>query len=659
MRKLLLAPALVALFLAVPVSAGASSQRPNVKPLAAPTSGTVICGTNGLRGPTSAGSFTMIAAGDNVSTIQGIEDSNDGVFPADAGYWFAPGVHYLADDSGAVQIVPSPGDVFEGGYSSSLGEAVLEGTASDDLNYSTAAFVAPEPVGLTATGSVTVDYFTIEGFEPPSQGGAVNDNAGTSWVVENDTIQDNAPGSGLMIGTEDQVEGNCLTDNGQYGASAYVACPDGPGTSGCQGSTVTGGPEDFNLEDNEISYNDTCNYEGVSNFAGPTPPSDCSSVTPNPGCGCSGGAKFWETENVTVLGNYIHDNYYQGIWFDTDNAGAEIHGNYISGNYGEGIFYEIGYNAKITDNTLYMNGIGEGECPLTEGNTCTESGFPVGAMYISNSGGDSNVDTNYSGSFTIKSNVVEDNWDGVVLWDAADRFCGPLSSANGAVSFSPVTFTHDSPDIGDPADYPSWITSATDYAVNDAAGDFPSGTTEVDFPSDNEMDISTYWSGSYTTDGTILMSSPTCTLDDPSVVNASTCTAINIVTSPYYNYCRWETQNVTVEDNDFYLQASAIGSDCTNSNGCGQNTLFSDYGSTAPYTAYAIPEQLVSSQNDTFEDNTYAGPWHFLEFSQSDSSINVTTWTDGYTDTDPLGGYAVPAQDAGSTFCNSCGPPGW
>jgi hypothetical protein len=43
-------------------------------------------------------------------------------------------------------------------------------------------------------------------------------------------------------------------------------------------------------------------------------------------------------------------------------------------------------------------------------------GFPAGAIYISESGGNSAVASNYSGELNIKNNVFNDNWSGVVLF---------------------------------------------------------------------------------------------------------------------------------------------------------------------------------------------------------------------------------------------------
>jgi hypothetical protein len=104
------------------------------------------------------------------------------------------------------------------------------------------------------------------------------------------------------------------------------------------------------------------------------------------------------------------------VWADTDNAGFNISDNYFANNWGEGIMYEISYNAQITDNNFVGNTIGAGSNDVT-------SGHPDGAIYISESGGDSRVASSYAGELLIQGNVLTNNWGGVILWENADRYC--------------------------------------------------------------------------------------------------------------------------------------------------------------------------------------------------------------------------------------------
>ncbi len=290
-------------------------------------------------------------------------------------YWFAPGLHTLGTGQ-FNQIQPANGDTFVGAPG-----AVLSGGGSND-----SAFAG------TATG-VKIEYLTIEDFVPPNGQYAVNHDQAGSWTIMFNTIEDNtqpgapssAPGgAALGTGNNNLVEHNCLAHNGEYGLNA--------------------GGNDVTIRFNEISWN------GRADF-------------PDNDCGCSGGAKFWDMTNVTVTDNYVHDNYNVGLWADTDNAGFDISGNYISGNWAEGIIYEISYNAAIMDNTLRNNGWGIG--------SSAAGGIPYGAaIYVNGSGGDPNVASNYRGTLSISGNVLINNWDGVVVYQNADRTCGSGSNSS-------------------------------------------------------------------------------------------------------------------------------------------------------------------------------------------------------------------------------------
>src|SRR5262249_15185633 len=58
-------------------------------------------------------------------------------------------------------------------------------------------------------------------------------------------------------------------------------------------------------------------------------------------------------------------------------------------------------------------------------------------------------------------------------------------------------------------------------------------------------------------------STGTCTLVSPGTITTHSCNAGNIARVPYYNDCRWKTQNVLVKGNDFVFHPKKIGPDCT------------------------------------------------------------------------------------------------
>jgi Right handed beta helix region len=321
---------------------------------------------NGL--PTSpytsapAGAVT-VPAGNNSSQFQY-------QMAANTTYWFAAGKHTNAS------VQTADGDTFLGAPG-----AILDGGNTN--NY---AFVGQ--YNDTADQSVTIKYLTIENYDPMQGGGAVNGNGNNGWTEEYDLMQDNSPGAAMMLGGDNTVSNNCMTANGEYGFNGYSYVDQ------TYEDTFTGGATNITFTNNDVSGNNTQKTSS----------------------GIEGGGKFWQNGNVTVTGNYFHGNIDSpGVWMDTDNAGFLVQGNYFSDNGGEGLMYEISYNADILNNTFVQNGMEAGP-----GNP----GFPTGAIYISESGGNSSVPSNYAGELNIQNNVFNDNWSGVVLYQNSNRYVG-------------------------------------------------------------------------------------------------------------------------------------------------------------------------------------------------------------------------------------------
>jgi hypothetical protein len=321
--------------------------------------GTAVCGEQAaLDGPASA-------PRDSVTVPAGDDGQIDFAEP-DTTFWFAPGVHVLG--AGVyTQILPGAGSTYIGAPG-----AVLDGRHVNDYAFGGAA------------ADVTISYLTIENFggEGGNQNqGVVNHNSAIGWTIDHSTVEGNA-GAGVMLGAHDTLSYDCLKDNQQYGFSAY---------------SETATPTDLTLDHNEIIGNDTYNWEAKV-----------------PGCGCSGGGKFWDVDGAVITDNWIIDNNSVGLWADTDNRGFDISDNYFENNYSYGLIYEISYNALVSGNTFTRNGIGEGP---------QNPGFPTSAIYISESGADSRVASKYDKTLDITGNNFVDNWGGVVLWENANRFC--------------------------------------------------------------------------------------------------------------------------------------------------------------------------------------------------------------------------------------------
>lgn len=381
-----------------------------------------------------ATSLLVVAAGDNTSaaTAGAYQASNTVVY-------FEPGTHtirgvmYTGDNSAYV-----------GGYTSSAGPAVING-ATNGLAGNTYLSLSKAAPGDNVHD--TWEYLTIKNYTSSTNNWVMgNENGGQG--VDNgdkylyDTIGPNeyaytssgavldtasAPGQGggygIGVGDNTTIKHDCLTQN-------------------AQGAFAGGGVNNV-ISGNEIRANGLGEYP------------DSGGNSPN-ACGCSGGGKLLYSVNAQVTGNYVHGNYNVGIWLDFDNTGANISGNYISSNWGVGIEYEASYNANISDNTLVGNGwASDGAWPAgyRGNNSCyggtpcsggygaitgAGGGFPYAAIYLPNSGGNSNLSTistpdgkvtsNYRGRLLVRGNRLVDNFGGVTVYTDTNRYPGNLDS---------------------------------------------------------------------------------------------------------------------------------------------------------------------------------------------------------------------------------------
>jgi hypothetical protein len=258
---------------------------------------------------------------------------------------------------------------------------------------------------------VTLQHLTVKSFgrsvADNLNEGVVNHDGGHDWRMSHLDVRANA-GAGVFLGTGNVLRHSCLGDNGQYGFSAYA--PEGV--------------DDIRLVHNEITGNNTADWE-----------------TRQPGCGCTGGGKFWAVRNATVKNNWVHDNRGVGLWADSNNTGFLFEGNYVARNTNAGIEYEASYNASFVGNTFERNAIVEGP----------EIGFPQPALYISESGSDPRAGSRFGTEFLVARNLFIDNYSGVVLWENADRFAGsPANTSSGETTLvNPGVATVES--CGDPS----------------------------------------------------------------------------------------------------------------------------------------------------------------------------------------------------------------
>ncbi|UNP29614.1 right-handed parallel beta-helix repeat-containing protein [Lysobacter gummosus] len=350
-----------------------------------------VCGNTALlTGPATApAGAVVVPAGDN----SGFNFNRPG-----ATFWFETGVHTFGDDLYG-QIIARDNATYVG----------APGAVLDGRNLNLYAF----------TGSaqhVTVRYLTIVNFGRGADNnneGVVNHDAGDHWLIEYNTIQNN-DGAGVFLGSDNVVRYNCLKDNGQYGFSMFKPPVEGD-------SAI----KNIVLDHNEIAGNNTDDWE-----------------TREPGCGCTGGGKFWDVRGARVTNNWVHDNKSVGLWADTNNMDFLFEGNYIADNEDEGIWYEISYNATIRGNTFLRNAWRKG---------ASNGGSPAPAVYLSESGGDDRLPSAVSGAALIRinDNYFEDNFSGVSIYENANRFC----NSNGNTSKSYCTPFVSPNQIQGPYDY--------------------------------------------------------------------------------------------------------------------------------------------------------------------------------------------------------------
>jgi len=204
---------------------------------------------------------------------------------------------------------------------------------------------------------------------------------GSGWTITHNEIHDgySTPGYGVAIygGDQGTIEYNCLSKMGDYGVNLF-------GSNG------------------RFDYNEI--YE--------------SNYRHDPGCGCSGGGKWWGTLNDDIVDNaFVNDSPGGGIpvWLDNGNSGTFISGNYFYMSYRSAIDSETGFDLDVTGN-LFMDGgwgSGSGGC----GYNCD------GAVELNSSGGFNVPGSRYENEVLVSNNQFVDDWQGIDIWQAGSRSC--------------------------------------------------------------------------------------------------------------------------------------------------------------------------------------------------------------------------------------------
>lgn len=172
-------------------------------------------------------------------------------------------------------------------------------------------------------GNVTIRGLVIEKYACIAGKGAVNamdslygyGPAADNWKVDSNEIMLNH-GVGVRVNSGMVVTNNKIHDNGQMG--------------------IAGNGNQILVQNSEVYKN---NYAGYA--------FDWE----------AGGIKFATyATNVTIDGNYVHDNMGPGIHADISCDYVTIKNNHTARNIGSGIHYEISYNGVVSGNTVEDDG---------------------------------------------------------------------------------------------------------------------------------------------------------------------------------------------------------------------------------------------------------------------------------------------------------------
>jgi parallel beta-helix repeat protein len=694
-------------------------------PVGAPTTPTRICGQKVLHSPYSydgvARTFTksgtpgglptfgkkgtfplakkivVVPAGNNtVAAGKGDYGGNDTI------YYFEPGRHII--QGGMYTGVQS---VYIGGYGSQLGLAVIDGVNGATPNGLGGNYLSSSN-SHTANADETWEFLTIKNYTSSVNDAVLGNENGAGFdngnVYKYDTIGPNlygyrgdnvrpgygeGSGGGYAVGFGDRtvVADDCLTWNAQ--------------------GAFNGVGRDITISGNEISRNGLGEY----------PDSGGNGGSPY-ACGCSGGGKLFFSVNPVITYNYVHDNYNNGIWLDFDNTGADVSYNYISSNWGIGILYEASYNANISHNTLVGNGwASDGAWPAGAhggscdgGVTCRDGmgpvtgrggGFPYAAIYLPNSGGNSNLSTvpipgcascaiisNYRGELLVQDNVLINNFGQVSVYTDTDRYPGNIDNDSacsvpfGALSESdnPIYYQQ-TLELQTNADATISGTSVTsiggtqrlcsDYGVSRARGGGGGNQSIVThaptagmavFDIDTGVLVGVVTSVASVHDFTLRAAAPSG--EDKSGASlllsayggcgpadyfgAGHNRKSGLPSAYYWDNCIWGSRNVTVTGNTFMMTPSHIRG-CTTANMCGYTEAMAFNAGVPALVQYfdAYPNLIAKASGGLgviWSKNKYVwsgaadgGRWPFMTGLQG-NQVTLGQWRSSYR------------QDAGSSF---------
>lgn len=182
------------------------------------------------------------------------------------------------------------------------------------------------------TQNVLLRSMVLERFNNPIQQG-INTGAQTFWTLDNVELRLNT--TGWHTHNDSRVINSYIHHNRQLG--------------------LGGSGDRALIENNEIAFN---NDAGLYDWGFE-----------------AGGSKWVNAANLTVRGNYSHNNCGPGLWTDgTGNVSITYENNRTDNNHGPGIMHEIGGSAVIRNNTAAGNAFGD----ASSGTSCTQPSISSG-----------------------------------------------------------------------------------------------------------------------------------------------------------------------------------------------------------------------------------------------------------------------------------------
>lgn len=648
-----------------------------------------------------ASELVVVPAGNNTTAASsGTYQLNNAVI------YFEPGVHTIQS-----LLYAGNHSAYVGGYTAGAGKAIITGVNGGTATGDGGSYLASEKPSENGTVYNAWEYLTVEDYAASVNDGVMGNANGygisNGDTYRYDTIGPNnygytGPGSppatgessgggyGIMAGSYTTIEDDCLTGNAQ---GAF---------GGSQGL-------DDILADNEISLNGLGIYPDTSGTGGSPHACGCSgggklfySVNAdivNNWIHNNYNVGIWldfDNTGALISHNYISSNWAEGITVEA-SYNSVISDNTLVGN---GWASDGPWPAGVGGGTCY----GGVSCANGYGPVTGRGGSnPYGAIYLPNSGGDSalttisippaiavpgcrsscTVTSRYSGEFAVTGNRLIDNFGGVDVYTDTNRFpgnidddsscstsLGPMDQANSstfyaqtkvlqtaadtAISGSSVTSAGGTKTLcsnyGAPAgSQGSWQQTVTAPSAGMAVFDQRTGKflgNVATVKSANSFTLSRSPGAAYDSGDPLLLSAyGGCGPAD--YFKGGLGVASGSPSADYWDNCIWGSQNVTVEDNVFSLDASTV-TGCTTANMCGYQQLVAFNGGVPalmqywfPYTSYIA--KATGGLGNVFSDNAYTwsgggpGAWQF-------------TGGDVGTDLTRSAWMSADGQDAGSRF---------